>query len=254
MFDLINWVSKIFNPFLNPVLKPILSSIPENWAIVLMSLIITLVTTLVYKKFTNQEILKSLKQEIKDIQQEMKEFSHDIQRTKELQKKSWEKMIQQMKQSMKPMLVTWIPILIIFAWIWTNLAYYPILPGEEFTTTINFEKDTIGTVELFPPENVQLLSQAKKEISDNKASWNLKGAKGEYKLSYKFKDKIYAKDLVITDKKLYIQPKMNIFENNIKTIEVENRPVKIFGMNWFWGYLIISIIINSLLRKLLKIH
>ena len=254
VFNLINWVANISNPLLNPILRPLLDPLPQSWAIIIIAFFITLITTLAYKKFTNQEVLKSLKQEIKDIQAEMKEFSHDVQRTAELQKQSWQKMAQQFKQSMKPMFITWIPILIIFAWVWTNLAYLPISPGEEFTTTIEFEKGITGKVEIIPPEKIQLLEEPKKDISEKKVSWRLKGEKGEYALNYKFKDEIYSKELIITDKKVYIPPKLNVFDDNVRTIEVNNSPVKIFGLNWFWGYLIFSMVVSMILRKLLRVH
>ena len=254
VFDFIRFVSDVFNPILNPVLRPILDPIPTSWAVILMSVIITLITTLVYKKFTNQEVLKSLKEELKEIQAEMKQFSHDVAKSTELQKRSWEKMLQQMKMSMKPMLITWIPILIIFAWIWTNLAFHPILPGEEFSTTVTFEKEATGLINLTLPQNMVLLDAVEKTITDKKASWRLIGEPGTHELSYDYNGKTYKKEVLITDTKLYITPKLNIFEDQIKTIEIDNQPVKIFGLNWFWAYIIISFVINMLLRKLLKIH
>ena len=90
----------------------------------IISFILMLFTTLIYKYFTDQEALKGIKQEIKDIQTEMKEFKHDTKKVMELQKKSFEKTMETFKHQIKPMLITFIPFVILLPWIRNSYTPY----------------------------------------------------------------------------------------------------------------------------------
>ena len=84
--------------------------------ILIVSFIITLLTTLVYKYFTNQEALKNLKEENKKIQERMKEHKGDVKKMAELQKEAFQKgFIEPMKHQIKPLLITLVPFLLIFS-------------------------------------------------------------------------------------------------------------------------------------------
>src|SRR3989344_5236729 len=86
-------------------------------ALIIISFLLMLMTTLVYKYFTDQEALKSLKEEMKQIQEDMKKFKDNPDKMMELQKKSFNKMIESFKHQIKPMLITFVPFLILFPWL-----------------------------------------------------------------------------------------------------------------------------------------
>ncbi len=92
-------------------------------SLAIISFVLMLFTTLIYKYFTDQEALKSIKLEIKEIQNEMKEFKHDTQKVMELQKRSFQKTIETFKHQIKPMLITFIPFVILLPWL--RSAYTP---------------------------------------------------------------------------------------------------------------------------------
>src|SRR3989344_175353 len=85
-------------------------------ALIIISFILTALITIAYKYFTDQELMKSLKAELKSLQNEMKEAKHDTQKLMNLQKQSMEKNMKYMMNSFKPTLITLIPLLIIFSW------------------------------------------------------------------------------------------------------------------------------------------
>lgn len=95
-----------------------------KYSIAIFSIIVTLISTLVQKHFTDQEHLKSLKKRQKEIQKELR-------KTKEpsvMQGLNAE-MLQltglMFKKSMKPMFVTMIPFLILFVWL--RGIYVPVI-------------------------------------------------------------------------------------------------------------------------------
>tara|TARA_Y100000031_G_C8061635_1_gene310900 strand:+ start:225 stop:659 length:435 start_codon:yes stop_codon:yes gene_type:complete len=106
----------MLDSFFNAIFGSVIESSPVG-GIILISFILTLLITVAYKYFTDQEVLKSLKQEMKEMRKEMKEFKDDPKKMMELQKKSMQKSMEQMKMTFKPMLITLLPLLVVFSWL-----------------------------------------------------------------------------------------------------------------------------------------
>ncbi len=92
-------------------------SINSAFGLILISFIFTFLVTLAYKYFTDQDLMKQLKDDMKKLRKEMKEFRENPEKMIEIQKKSFEKSMQQMKMQFKPMLITLIPLLLLFSWL-----------------------------------------------------------------------------------------------------------------------------------------
>ena len=93
-------------------------------SLLVISVIVTLISTLVHKRLTNQEHLKSLKKRQKEIQKELKGCKEEN-ILKELNSEMLKLTGVMMKSSFKPMFVTIIPFLILFWWI--RDIYTPVL-------------------------------------------------------------------------------------------------------------------------------
>lgn len=109
----------IFN-FLNSFLTLVFGGIVEKWplgGLIFISLFLTIIITLSYKYLTDQNLLKAHKEESKKIRGEMKDHKDNPEKSMALQKRSLEITLQTFKQSMKPMLYTFLPIIIIFGWL-----------------------------------------------------------------------------------------------------------------------------------------
>jgi len=89
-------------------------------ALIIISFILTLLITLVYKFLTDQHLMKSLKEEIKSHQEESKNHKDNPEKLIQIQKEAMEKNMKLMMHSMKPMLFTFLPIIIIFGWLRTT--------------------------------------------------------------------------------------------------------------------------------------
>jgi len=95
-------------------------------SLIIISLIMSLIVTLVYKWTTDQEVLKSLKAEIKELQKQMKEFVSDPEKSLQIRKDLNQRVMKQFKSSMKPTLFTLVPFLILFSWM--RAVYTPMGP------------------------------------------------------------------------------------------------------------------------------
>lgn len=245
--------------FLDPVFNPLLQ-LPIAWVILIISFVIALIISVIYKYTTDQDLMKRLKEEMKALQKEMKELKQNPEKMMAVQKKAMETNMKYMMQSMKSTLFTFIPIIIIFGWMNAHLAYEPIMPGQDFTTTVQFEEGASGEIELTSfPKGITIDGYAAKEVKDGKVSWLLNGDTGEYQLEYKFDGQTYKKDVLITDEHDYKTPLTKLKDGKISAIQIDNQPLKVFNLfgwkiGWLGSYIILSIIFSMLLRKLMKLY
>lgn len=114
----------IYGP-LNTIFEPIIALDPNPnnpiFTIFLISTLVAFVITLANKLLVDQDKLESIKKEMQEFQQEMREVqkSGDPKSMEKMQKQQMEMMGKQkdmMTMSFKPMIVTMLPILIVFYW------------------------------------------------------------------------------------------------------------------------------------------
>lgn len=91
-------------------------------SIITISFFVTLFITVVRYYMTDKDKMKEIRERQKQLRQEMKEFRNNPDKMMEINQKMLEDMPEQMKQSFKPMLVTMIPILLVFAWMRSTYA------------------------------------------------------------------------------------------------------------------------------------
>ncbi len=249
------WFSNLFNPFLDPLLnlKPI-------YILLIVSFAIAFISTIIYKYVTNQKLMKSIRDEMKAIQKEMKTLKGQPEKQAELQKSLMQKNMPMFRESMKANLFTIIPASLIFLWLLASLTYEPIMPSEVFTVELEFIDGFVGDVTL-EPDDLITTSNLTKAISDGKVLWALSGEEGMHILEFNYTGDIYEKKVLITNDQKY-EPPVSVINNKIKQITVSNSPLKplgkfnLFGWypSWIWIYIILTIALNILARKLLKVH
>lgn len=86
-------------------------------SIIVISFLITLIMTLVTKKFTNQERMKELKGIQKACQIKLKDAKGNPEEMAKVQKQMMECSMELMKHSFKPMLYTFLPLIALFWWL-----------------------------------------------------------------------------------------------------------------------------------------
>jgi uncharacterized membrane protein (DUF106 family) len=129
---------------LNPIFEPFVNALGPVLAILVIAMIVAFITTLAQKLLVNQDRLLFLQKEMKEFNQEMMQArkSNDPKAMEKMQKKQMEFMSLQkemMFMSFKPMIVTWVPILLIYYWVFQSqllnqtvvnlpqVAYYVLL-------------------------------------------------------------------------------------------------------------------------------
>ena len=245
----------------NPLLLPLLNWNPF-WAIVLISLIISVFITVLYKFVTNQDLMRELKTKQKEFQKKMKGLRSEPEKMMKVQKEAMKVNADYMKQSFKPTLITFIPILLIFGWLAAHLAFEPIMPGQTYSVTASFEEGVSGDALMIVSSGSTLLSEASQLISGD-VTWRLKSELGEHFLTIKAEDDEQTKKVLVSTDLDYEEAILEPENSPITKIEINYaklRPLgpgfNIFGWEpgWLGLYIIFSIIFSTVLRKVMKIY
>jgi len=249
----------VFETLLNPILNPLLVSLGYFWTLTILVVVITFIITIIYKYTTNQSLMKDLKNELKSFQKQVKDLKNEPEKAMQVQKRMMETNSKYMMHSFKPMIFTFLPIIIFFGWMHAHLAYYPILPGEEFSVTMTLNDGVVGDVFLSLPEGLTSVNGLNQTIQAKQATWILKGEIGEYLLTYDFNGITYTNEILITNEKTYNTPLEKIKKNGVKTINTNLKKVLLLPLGfttfgWLGTYIIFSIICSLLLRKIMKVY
>ncbi|MEM4336745.1 MAG: EMC3/TMCO1 family protein [Candidatus Woesearchaeota archaeon] len=221
-----------------------------------VSFIITLISVLAYKFLTNQQRMKEIKDGMKKYQADMKKHRNNPKKLAEIQAKAMQDNIEYMKHSFKPMIFTLLPIIIIFGWLNSHLAYSPIKPGEEFSVSvspaIDFNFSVVPQIEIID-----------KEIINDTAIIKMRGGEGEYIMYFETPSGIQSAELIISEKQRYSNPKVFFKKGDIRSVLISNKKMKPFGEKfnifgyqpgWFAVYFVTTLLFSSVLRKILKVY
>lgn len=242
--------------------------LPYFWIILVMALLVTLFTTIIYKYTTDQKRLKEIKTKLKELRKKQKEHKGDTKKIMSLQKEMMSLNMEMMKQSFKSMLYTFLPLILLFTWMSANIAYEPINPGDEFTITARISNS-------FPHElkDINLTMIPEGEVSRNEGyvasresrreiQWKAVALEeGTYTAIIKSPTFEETKEILITESKDYLNPVETFGQSQLLRIEIGNEAVRplgsfsLFGMrpNWLFTYIIISIILSIFIRRLFKV-
>jgi len=258
--------ASFLDKLLDPIFSPLLS-LGAFWAIFIISLLLTVVVTVIYKFVTNQKLLKELKDELKRLQKEVKQLKDDPKKMMKKQKEMMTKNMEYMQHSMRATLVTIIPVIIVFSWLNAHLAYEPLLAGEPFNLTVELTVTPEKPPEIELPRGISLLEGYPKK-ADNIVVFSLNASPGNYEappIVIRYNNESCQIPVYVAkspNEHQYYHPIIACNTKHIKSVRVSLKPLKplgnlsIFGWRpgWFGTYIVLSIILSTLIRKLLKVY
>ena len=224
-----------------------------TWAITIIALVIAVVVTVAYKFMTDQKLMKALKEDLKKLQKKMKESRDKPDQMMTLQKEAMEKNMKLMSHSMRPSLITLIPIFFLFGWMNANLTYVPIDAAEPFSIDVFTDAEGDVLLEILPA-GVEIMENTV-STTNKQATFNLEGDPGAYTIRATFNEVSEEADLLIGEG--YSTPE-NRFKSSIKKINIGYEKLKVnllgFEMGWLMAYIILSIVFSVVIRKIFRIY
>jgi uncharacterized membrane protein (DUF106 family) len=242
-------------------------SLPYFWIIFIISLLATFLTTIIYKYTTDQKMLKQIKKDMKDLKEQIKKHKTDQKKMMKIQKEMLDKNMVMMKQSFKSMLYTFIPLILVFAWLAATIAYAPVQPNSNVTITAVISNSYPGdmnsiNISSMPQTKItRNLGYAPANDKNKEIQWVMQlGGNGTYTVMVESQTFKQSKEILVTTGKKYSNPISLYKESQLKEIIVGNEKVRplqgipvlqIFG--WLGTYIILSILMSIGLRKLLDV-
>ncbi len=254
-----------FQSIVDTVLTPVfgwLLRIPSIVAILFLSLLLGLVSTLLQKYLTDQAKMRRLKDDTKKLQKQMKDAQKKGEHDKMLkaQQKMMPIQMDLLRESFKPLLWTMVPFLLIFFWLSVHFAFLPVEPGVPFTVTAAFEDGVSGNATLSVPEGFTV-DEPTKAISNGAAVWTVKGPEGEHDLTLHYAGADFTRSVLVTHEREYLPPVQQL-HGSVQSITIGNAKLlplgpgfNLFGWqpSWIFYYIILSIPISLGLKKLLRV-
>lgn len=246
----------VLNALLNPVLGPLLA-LGDLWAMLIITFVLSLVITVVYKYVTDQEMMQQLKADIKKLQQQAKEHRKDADKMMKVQKEMMDKNMVLMRHSFKPTLITFLPLILIMGWLQANMAFEPIPAETEFSVTVQTAKDFQGQVELLDTPGVEVLGERNQTPQHGAVAFKLRAPEGLHTLQFKAGAQFSA-DVRIGGSGAVQQIKA-IKQSGVQQVVISYPKNVILDlgfwrMGWIGSYIIFSLIFSFALRKVLKVY
>jgi hypothetical protein len=170
-----------------------------------------------------------------------------------------------MTHSMRPTLFTFLPLIIIFGWLGSHLAYYPLQPNTVFDITAQF-KNPEGTATLTVPEELTIMDEAQKQIITEEVDWKVQGPEGEFTVQLEHAGNTFEKQVIISSQRQYA-PVEKTYKDNLEKITLSNEKIRPFSdvpllknipwlntWSWLGAYLLFSIVFSMSWRRVLKIY
>ncbi len=246
----------MFDALMDSLFGPLLE-IPPLWAILIASLMISVLSTVAYKFLTNQELMKSLKADLKKHQNDMKAHKDNPDKMMAIQKKAMDANMKYMGQSMRPTLLTLPIILLIFPWLGSHFAYSPLMPDTPFEATVFFNSAVTGEVALSSVPNQLIINNQMVQIEGSNASFTMNGPAGKYEMDFEYTGIKYTIPIIISEQQKSLTPEKKFKNSVVQKITINQSKLQpmgdlsIFGWKpkWLGTYIIFSIIFSMGLRK-----
>ncbi|MFT4312014.1 MAG: EMC3/TMCO1 family protein [Candidatus Woesearchaeota archaeon] len=261
---MIETIGGVVSSIVDPILLP-LASISPLFAIIVISLFVSLVHVFLQKKLVDQHKVKAIREKMSKLQKKMRASKDDPQKMMKLHKQIMQSQGQLFPEMIKPAFVTMIPLLILFAWIATHLVYVPLQADEPFSVSVFLPEYVSGSVFMNSStfgEQEQGLEPARHGFMFKRdymrATFELSGDVGEHNLTFTHKeyelDQRVRIDPSITERTPDRRVNEGVFQ--IFRVNYEKMEILPLGFTTFAGigaYIVFSLIFSLTFRKLFKL-
>lgn len=250
--------------------------LPRDLALVAVALLTSLVLVLLRRWTTDQDMLAKAAADKKLLKARMKEAKQQGNRPERqrLTAVSQRIAMKRMKAEGKPLLVALIPIAILATWAFERLEFHPVMPGQTVQVELDMPLSSEGDVVHLVPEDgieavdghVKLLERIESgemTVICSGAVWRIRAQQeGRYRLLFRTDDTTYEHPLEVGTGK-YAPVLQEHSTSRLTRSRVMLAELRSFGVvpgvpaaglpAWMVGYLLITIVLFIISKKLLKV-
>lgn len=246
---------------------------PQAFLIILLATIgISLFSTLVYKFATNQKKMREIKERLKVLQKELKEARGDQERMLKINSQIMKSHNEYSMQSMRSILFTFIPVMLVFVFLRAHVAYAPINPGETFAVLLDYnDQAAMGSTLVAVPNGFTLVNTSNYTKSGFLGFGKHTGeavtirspnepANGTIAFSYG--NETLNRSVIVTESNKYAPQSVNYRNAFLRSAAIDYKGLQVFDVPWLprwlqgWlaVYIILTLIFTNVFRSVLKVH
>jgi uncharacterized membrane protein (DUF106 family) len=207
--------------------------------ILIFSIVILLVINLLYRLLIDQDEIVEIKKRIKDLEKESKQFKDDREKTKEYFSKIMDEQKKISKMSLKPMLVSFIVIIIFLPFLSTMYIDHPVAMQPMPNSTVSEGNVTLTNTYFVLKDNntINVLNYSDRSLVTSCDESCLQEIDGKHWKIYS--EKVNDRDVVKF--------------NDVVITSPVNIPIIGKELGWIWWYIILSIPLSILIKKLMGV-
>ncbi len=272
------WLNKAVGSLINLLFLPF-SSLPPWVAMVVISLLTALLMLFIYKKISNQEGIRRVKNRLKASLMEIRLYQNDMRAQLQSQKELLSANLQYLLYNLKPLLVMIWPIFLLLAQLNLWFASRPPRPGETFLVKAGFIK-TVDlerlSLDLEAPDGLVVETPPVRILDQGQAAWRLR-VTGPVRepLVIQVNGQRYQKQFPAGKSRLSrvsaVRVKRNLWQellypgekplpadSLLMRIELTLQPQRLsllgIGLHWLLAYFLLSIILGLALKGLFRVE
>lgn len=242
------------------------------FVILAATIAISLFSTLVYKYATDQEKMARIKARLKELQKELREAKGNQQRMLEINSKIMKSHNEYSMQSMRSMIFTIVPVMIVFIYLQANVAFDPIDPNERFDLVLDYQDTAaIGITDVAVPEGFSIENRSAYNksgflgfgsVTGERVTIQAPNESGSYTLEFTYANSTLNRSVIVTEGREYAGQSTGYRGAYLKSAAIDYGGLKVFNIGWLPGwlqgwlatYIIFTLILTNVFRRLFKVH
>lgn len=194
-------LNSILNAVFDLILYPFLGLAPI-YGLIAVSLITGLLMLIIFKRISNQQVIKQVKDRLKAHLLELRLYKDDLGLSFVAMKGILGTNLKYLQQAIKPMLVLMVPTILILIQLAIRYEYRPLEIGESAIISVNLASAVaLQDVGLDLPEGIRAETPPLRIKQKNQVDWRIKAAaEGYWKIDFRIGDEVVTKELVVGTK------------------------------------------------------
>lgn len=194
-------LNSILNAIFDLILYPF-RALPPIYGLIAVSLVTGLLMLIIFKRTSNQQVIKQVKDRLKAHLLELRLYKDDLGLSFAAMKGVLGTNMRYLQQAIKPMLVLMAPTILILIQLAIRYEYRPLQIGESAIVSVNFANaSALDEVGLDLPEGVRAETPPLRIKQKHQVDWRIQAAaEGSWEVNFRIGDEVVTKELVVGEK------------------------------------------------------
>jgi uncharacterized membrane protein (DUF106 family) len=203
-----NLFNKIVTSIFDVIFAPF-SALQPIWGLIFISVVTGLLMLLIFKRTSNQQGIRTVKNHIQAYLLELRLYQHDASLSVQAFRNVLKSNMKYLGYAFKSMLFLIIPVLLIMVQIDVRYEYRALSVGEQTVLDVRFSDHSQGAnIRIETPENVRIETPPLRVFGENRIYWRIRAvSQGEGELVFRYGENVLKKWISVDSQQKKVSPK-----------------------------------------------